>query len=107
MVTADTGATTSVGGAELDVPGVGLDDAAKHPYLDRSTVEQFTGAERFEVLRHVVEGIVGRRCDADEQPRREPLEKTQTANHHRCRYPLAPARQVGPGWQRDSVTCHG
>ena len=75
--------------------------------LDGPNFEHFARAERVQVLRLAVEGIVGRRCHLHEYPRGQPLVEAQPAEHGLRDHPLAPAPQVAPRWQHRAVVLHG
>src|SRR5207302_1066331 len=75
--------------------------------LNGPTVEHLARAERFQVLGDAIEAIVCRRCHLDEYPRQKSLAEIEAADHDPCGRPLAPAPQVGPGWQDCPLVLHG
>ena len=99
--------TTAVGGAELHLPRIGLDQAAEPSDLNGPSVEHLARAERFQVLGRAIEGIVRRRWHFDKQRRPQSLIEIQAADHDLCGHPLAPAPQVGSGWQDWPLVLHG
>ena len=89
--------SAAVGGAELHLPGIGLDRAAECSDLDGPSIDHVARAERVQILGLAIEGIVGRSRHAHEQPRGQPLIEVQAAEHGLRDHPLAPAGHIGPG----------